>query len=104
MDDDESTRWATDESAKSAWLEADLGKPVTFSRAVVVQAYPELKRIRKFAVEYCVDGQWTTCCTGENPGATFEATFAPVTGQRVRLNITESTGGPTIAEFQLFAK
>ena len=46
------TRWATDNGIKSAWLELDLGKPSTFSRAVIKQAYPELGRIRKFAIEY----------------------------------------------------
>lgn len=30
------------------------------------------------------------------------ADFAPVTTERVRLNITEATDGPTIWEFQLY--
>ena len=43
--------WATDSGTKSAWLEVDLGKPVTIGRAAFEQAYPELKRVRKFVVE-----------------------------------------------------
>ena len=96
------TRWATDAGTKSAWLEVDLGKPTTFSRAAIKQAFPELKRVRKFAVEYWQDEQWKTCYRGENLGEKFSARFAPVTAARVRLNITESTDGPTIGEFQLF--
>ena len=84
------------------WLEVDLGKPVAFNRAVIKQAYPELERIRKFAIEYWQAGQWKACFTAVNPGEKVVARFAPVTAQRVRLNIPEATDGPTIWEFQLF--
>jgi alpha-L-fucosidase len=96
------TRWATDNDVKSAWLEVDLGQPLTFTRVVIKQAYPELKRVRQFTVEYWADEQWKPCCRGEDPGARFAARFEAVTARRVRLNITESTDGPTIWEFQIF--
>jgi alpha-L-fucosidase len=96
------TRWATDSGVKSAWLQVDLGRPTTFSRAAFSQAYPELNRIRKFAIEYLKGDRWEPCCTGGNPGAKFKASFKPVTAQRVRLNLMETTDGPTIWEFQLF--
>jgi len=102
VDGDSNTRWATDSGIKSAWLELDLGKPVTFSRTVIKQAFPELGRVRKFAIECLTDDQWKPCYSGEKLGAKLSARFAPVTAQRVRLNITESTDGPTIWEFQLF--
>ena len=102
VDARDDTRWATDETTTSAWLEVDLGKPVTFSHAVIRQAFPELKRIHQFAVEYLQDGQWKPCCQGADPGEKFSARFAPVTAQRVRLNLLDATGGPTIREFQLF--
>ena len=66
------------------------------------QAYPELRLIRKFAIEYWEDGQWKAAHRGENPGGIFAAGFDPVTASRARLNITEATDGPTIWEFQLF--
>jgi alpha-L-fucosidase len=103
VDGNSDTRWATDSGIKAAWLELDLGQPKTFSRAVIKQAYPELKRVKQFAVEYWQDGQWKTICRGENLGAKYAARFEPVTAQRVRLNIAEATDGPTIFEFQLFA-
>jgi alpha-L-fucosidase len=96
------TRWATDSGVKSAWLELDLGRPLEFSRAAIKQAFPELNRIRKFAIEYLRDGQWIACYRGENPGPKLVARFQPVTARRVRLNVIESTDGPTIWEFQLF--
>ena len=103
FDDDNETRWATDSGAKSAWLEVDLGKPVRVGRVVIEQAYPELKRVRKFAIEYRQGGVWKPCYRGENPGARLDAKFEPVIAQHVRLNITEATDGPTIWEFQLFS-
>ncbi|MCX6224881.1 MAG: alpha-L-fucosidase [Bacteroidia bacterium] len=102
-DDDETTRWATDNGTKAAWLEVDLGSAKTIGRALIRQAYPELKRIRKFSVEYWQDNQWKTCYAGENLGEVLDVKFNPVTAQRVRLNITEATEGPTIWEFQVFS-
>ena len=102
LDADGETRWATDVGVKSAWLEVDLGQPTTFSRAAIRQAYPELRRVKKFAIEYWQDDQWKPCYEGVNLGAKLSATFPPVTAQRVRLNCTDTTDGPTIFEFQLF--
>jgi alpha-L-fucosidase len=96
------TRWATDSGVTSAWLELDLGKPVTFSRVRIKQAFPELKRVRKFAIEYWQDDQWKPCFHGEDLNATLAARFESVTAQRVRLNITQATDGPTLWEFQLY--
>ncbi len=102
FDDNDETRWATDSGTHHAWLEVDLGSPRKISRAVVIQAYPELKRVRKFAIECWQNGQWLPCYSGENLPATLNAPFDAVTAQRFRLNVTEATDGPTIAEFQLF--
>ncbi len=104
VDQRDDTRWATDSGVTSAWLELDLGRPVTFSRFGIRQAFPELRRIRKFAIEYWQDEQWKTCFQGEKLGARGVGRFAPVTAQRVRLNITEAADGPTIWEFSLFAE
>jgi len=96
------TRWACDSGIKSAWLEVDLGRPTVVGRAVVDQAFPELQRCRKYAIECRQDGQWKACYRGEDLGATLDVSFDPVTTQRVRLNIMEATDGPTIWEFSLF--
>ena len=96
------TRWATDSGITSAWLELDLGQPVTFSRAVIKQAFPELKRVRKFAIEYWQDEQWKPCYHGENLGARLTAKFEPSPPSVCALNITEATDGPTLWEFQLY--
>ena len=102
FDEDDQTRWATDSGTHAAWLEVDLGAPQAIGRAVIHQAFPELQRIRRFAIEVWRDGAWQACYQGQNMGEVLDVTFPPVTAQRVRLNITEATDGPTIWEFQLF--
>jgi alpha-L-fucosidase len=100
VDDDESTRWATDYGIGRVWLEVDLGKPVTFDRARISEAYD---RVQKFELQYKTDGDWTTFFTGTKIGHSFSTGFEPLTARRVRLNIANATEGPTIWEFQLFA-
>lgn len=102
FDGDSSTRWGAAPNSHNAWLEVDLGKPARIRRAVIENAYPELKRIRKFAIETWQDGQWKPCYQGENLDAKLDITIDPVTASRVRLNITEATDTPTLWEFQLY--
>ena len=102
VDDFEETRWATDNGTKQAWLEVDLGKPATFARVMIDEAFP--RRVQAFELQYKDGDGWKTFHTGKTIGAKFSATFEPVTAQHVRLNILDATEGPTIAEFQLFSK
>jgi len=100
LDDDPSTRWATDSGVKQAWLEVDLGKPATFNKAAISEAFD---RVRKFELQYKDGRVWKTFFSGDRIGEEYSKTFEPVTAQVVRLNILEATDGPTIWEFQLLA-
>ncbi len=100
IDGDEETRWATDGGTKQAWLEVDLGQPVTFDSVEIDEAYAG--RVRSFELQ-CQEGeQWKTFYRGSTLGEQFSAKFDPVAAQRVRLNVLDATDGPTITEFQLF--
>jgi len=100
FDDDPATRWATDSGVKQAWLEVDLGKPVTFSRVAIKEAYD---RVRRFELQYKEGETWKTFLEGTRIGEDYTKDFDPVTAQLVRLNILEATDGPTLWEFQLLA-
>ena len=100
MDDDTGTRWATDSGTKQAWLEVDLGKSMTFSRAVISE---EFDRIQKFELQYRDGQQWRTFTKGTKIGNKLELNFSSITARHVRLNILDATEGPTIWEFRLFA-
>jgi alpha-L-fucosidase len=100
VDDDASTRWATDYGIKQAWLEVDLGKPVTFDRVKISESY---ERVEEFELQYKDGGQWQTFLQGTKIGPEFSRQFDPITAQYVRLNILQATEGPTIWEFVVFA-
>ena len=99
VDDDEGTRWATDSGVHQAWLEVDLGSPVTFDRVAIREEYG---RIRKFELQAQDGDVWKTFLTGTRAGEHYDARFKAVVARKVRLNILEATDGPTIWEFRLF--
>jgi len=78
----------------------DLGKPLTFSRVAIKEAYD---RVRRFELQYKEGDAWKTCLEGTRIGDDCAKDFDPVTAQVVRLNILEATDGPTIWEFHLLA-
>ena len=99
FDGNRDTRWATDGGTHSAWIERDLGKPLTFGRVRISEACGD--RVQKFELQYQVGEEWKTALSGTTLGEKFEAKFPPVTAQRIRLNILEATEGPTIWEIEL---
>jgi alpha-L-fucosidase len=100
VDGNSGTRWATDGGLRQAWLELDMGRPVTFKRAWISEAFPN--RVRKFELQWLDGTQWKKVLSGTTIGETWSKGFPAVTAQRVRLNVLESSDGPTIWEFQLF--
>ena len=100
VDDDPATRWATDSGTRQAWLEVDLGKPMTFNRVKISEAYD---RVRDFELEAKDGDRWQTFARGTRIGDDYSRQFDPVTARLVRLHILKATDGPTIWEFQLLA-
>jgi alpha-L-fucosidase len=100
VDGNSETRWATDAGLHQAWLELDLGRPTTFRHAEISEAYPN--RVQKFELQWLDGSEWKTILSGTTIGAAWSKSFAPVTAQRVRLNVLDATDGPTIWEFELF--
>ena len=100
VDNNWATRWAADAGVRSAWLEVDLGQVKTFDTVVISEGWD---RIRKFQLQCESDGGWKTILEGTLIGSDYERKFEPVTARHVRLDILESTDGPTLWEFQLLA-
>ena len=99
LDDEPDTRWATDGGTHAAWLEVDLGEPVTLARAEISEAYD---RVRSFELQYKDGEAWKTFASGGKVGEHFSLAFDPVTARHVRFCILEATEGPTFWEFRLF--
>ena len=100
FDDDPATRWGGPVGARAGWLEVDLGKEATVSRAVIQEGWD---RTRQFSVQYKAGDQWKEAAVGTTIGAKRELRLAPVKARVFRLNITDASDVPTIWEFQLFA-
>jgi len=101
FDDDPDTRWGCDWGTHSAWLAIDLGKEMTFDSAWISEPYD---RVRKFELQTKKTGRWQTFHQGTTIGESRLLKFPPVTARHVRLNLLETTEGPSIWEFQLFPK
>jgi alpha-L-fucosidase len=99
VDDDLDTRWGCDYGTHSCWLEVDLGEPRTLRRALISEPYG---RVTEYELQVWKSDQWQTFHRGTTIGENRTFVFAPVTGQRVRLNVIKATEGPSIWEFQLF--
>lgn len=102
VDNDPSTRWATDENTNQCWLEVDLGKPETFDHAVIDECTDYGVRVKSFELQRQDGNNWVAFYKGQAMGKNLEVKFDPVTAQRVRL-VIEAQDGPTINEFHLFA-
>jgi alpha-L-fucosidase len=98
FDGDPSTRWATDNGTKQAWVAVALNSPRTVRNVKIREAYD---RVRKFEFQ-CRDGAgWKTIFRGTRLGSDFHHEFAPVTGREFRLRVLDATDGPTIDEIEL---
>ncbi|MDQ8206387.1 alpha-L-fucosidase [Coraliomargarita sp. SDUM461003] len=100
FDGDLHKRWAVEVPTKEAWLEVDMGEARTFDRAVILEFG---RNIQKFEIQIRQGEQWKTIHQGTTIGKEHEIHFEPQTAQFMRFNVLESTGSPSINEFQLYA-
>ena len=96
IDDEDDTRWATDAGIHDAWLEVDMGRPVTINRAVVSEV---IDRVQAYELQYKKGDEWRTCASGTKIGQDATFKFEPLTARFVRLVITKASDGPTLSEF-----
>lgn len=100
VDDDPDTRWGCNWGTHAAWLQVDLGQRLTFDRALISEPYG---RVRRFELQAKQGDQWVSFHRGGTIGERHRVKFAPVTAREVRLNLLQTTDGPSIWEFQLLA-
>ena len=70
------------------------------NRASISEPYD---RVRKFELQARQGDDWKTFHRGTSIGEDHRVKFVSVTARHVRLNLLETTDGPSIWEFQLFA-
>lgn len=96
VDGNSSTRWAT--AVPTPWLEVDFGT-ATPVNAVSILDYGN--RINAYEILY-YDGRWKPAFTGGNPEDGQRYSFPTVTGTQLRLQVTASSGSPSIWEFEIY--
>ncbi len=113
VDGDSATYWTTDETVSEGWLEYDLGKPCTFSRAILDEG--EENWIRHLQIQAKVDNEWKTVFEYRHgnpelwkdiPMEVFcpEFRFDPTTAQCVRIELVNAKKSPVIREFLLYER
>ncbi len=103
FDDDWSTRWGAEQTARAGWLERDLGEETTVTGVLLDEG--GFDRIRKFEIQARIDGAWKPVVSGTTVGRDHLVSFAtPATAHVFRIAILEATDVPTVAEFHLLAE
>jgi len=98
-DDSFRSTWQSNRAVKSPWWEVDLGKEQAFNTITIVE---DKARIKKYRLEYYVDGQWKPLANGKEQGLVKVHRFNRVWGNRVRILIDSFSEPPAIAEFGVY--
>lgn len=99
-DDNFNTSWRVNPRVEKPWYEIEFKKEKAFNTIVVADKTPVT--IKKYKLEYRLDGVWKTLFSGENDHKIKIHRFNTVYGDKVRIKI-ESTGSTVeIAEFGVF--
>ncbi len=89
--------------SRSVTLELKLTKPTRFDHALTMEWLTDGQLIQRYEIQAWVDGGWKTLVSDEAIGHEKIDRFAPVTAQRVRLNILSSAGVARVRDFELFS-
>ena len=96
------TYWATDDSLTTATIEVllDAHAPV---RYLVVQEYIALgQRVKNFAVDVQVDGNWKEVLKGTTIGYKRILELGSIATRRVRLRILDARGCPLLSNLEIY--
>jgi alpha-L-fucosidase len=102
LDGNPETFWSAPEGSHTATISIEFAEPVTFDTALTMEWLNEGQRVQKYAIEVREGGKWKRVVEGQAIGHKKIDHFAPVTAQRVRLNLLETTSEAHIREFQLY--
>lgn len=102
VDGDPETYWATDDGIVAASLTLDFGQETTFNRFLVQEYIPLGQRVKEFSLEAWVDDAWKEIAVQSTIGAKRILRFENVSSQKLRLNILDAKGSPTIRNVEVY--
>jgi alpha-L-fucosidase len=103
LDGNPDTFWSAPPGSHNAMIEVSFAQPVTFDRAVTMEWLNDGQHVQHYAIEVLERGEWRRVAEGQAIGHKKIDIFAPVTAQRVRLNLLSTSAEAHIREFQLFS-
>ncbi len=98
-DDDFGTAWQSNKAVKNPWLEIDLEGAHPFNMITVMEPHPN---IRKYTLQYQENGEWKTIFSGGNTSRFKLHRFDTVWGNKVRIQIDNSSEAPSISEMGVY--
>jgi alpha-L-fucosidase len=102
IDNSMDTYWATDDSVTSASMTIDFGKTTAFNR-FMAQEYIRLgQRVKSFAVEALVAGEWKEVTSATTIGYKRILRFPTVEATKLRFTITGSKACPVISNIGIY--
>jgi len=90
-------------SGKGELVELDLGRPTRSDHVITMENIAEGERVREYAIEGLVSGQWKELCRGTSIGHKKIDQFAPTEMSKVRLRIVKSAAEPLIRKLAVYA-
>jgi len=98
-DDDFKTSWQSYSAEKHPWYEIDFDKDKAFNMITITE---EKSNIKKYRLEYNVNGVWKPLASGDNTNPVKIHRFNRVWGGKVRILIDQFNEAPSIAEFGVY--
>lgn len=102
VDDKLETYWTSEGDLSTASIEIDLGKNVTFDRAMLQENILSGQRIEKFHLESWDGSRWTKFVEATTIGYKRLLKFAEITTNKIKIVIDESRTNPTLASFGVY--
>lgn len=102
LDRNTDTFWSAPAGSHHSLLSLALDQPTTFDTVLIMEWLSSGQHVQRYAVEILQHGKWMAIVRGSAIGHKRIHHFAPVTADRVRLNILSSSSEAYIREFQLF--
>jgi alpha-L-fucosidase len=103
FDGNAKTVWRAAKTDTTAWLQIDMGIPVTISAVAMQEGDGNERNIRAYRLEYQEGGQWKTLFEGERIGRGLLKPVKPVNAQVFRLIVLKALSGIQIQELMLFS-
>jgi alpha-L-fucosidase len=102
LDGGTTTFWTPEDGQEQVVLTIDLPEPRTFNVAMLQEHIRSGQRIECFRLSALIDDTWRVVAESTVIGYKRLLRFAPVTAQRIRIEILESRIRPTLAAFGIF--